>query len=463
VLSVAVLSVAALSVVFAGPAPPARAFSSLDVGVVSDLTWGISAADMDRTVSAMSDAGVKWARMNVNWDGVERDGKGLWNTGWLAQLDAAVSKARAAGIQVLMPFADGVPYWASADPAKYADGSGQHWNHYWRPVSWTDYADFSRTMVNRYKGQGVHAFQVWNEPDHTLFWPSGPNAGEYAQMLAAAQPAIRQADPGATVVLGGLSNNDYPYLRQLYAAGGRPYFDAVADHPYTGSDPTLCWSEAGTTTPAQGAFCGIESVRSVMVDAGDSAKTIWITEFGWSTAAPPLGVSEATQADYLTKAVTKLESYSYVAKAFWYNFRNSYWEANDPSNWEANLGLLRTDFSPKPAFTAFKSYAATAVVVGPPAVDTTAPVISGVTAQALAPSGEAVKWTTNEPSTSLVEYWVAGSSTVLSTGMDATLVTSHRAVLSSLSQRTKYSYRVRSTDGQGNASVSGTSSFTTKR
>jgi hypothetical protein len=36
-------------------------------------------------------------------------------------------------------------------------------------------------------------------------------------------------------------------------------------------------------------------------------------------------------------------------------------------------------------------------------------------------------------------------------------------VLSSLSQRTKYSYRVRSTDGQGNASVSGTSSFTTKR
>jgi len=49
--------------------------------------------------------------------------KGQLNTGWLADIDYAVRAARTAGIEILMPFADGVPYWASGDPAKYRDAS----------------------------------------------------------------------------------------------------------------------------------------------------------------------------------------------------------------------------------------------------------------------------------------------------------------------------------------------------
>lgn len=170
--------------------------------------------------------------------------------------------------------------------------------------------------MNRYKAMGVHTYEVWNEPNLARFWPSGPNASEYAAMLAAAYPVMKLPDPVATVLMGGLSKNDYNYLQALYSSGGRPYFDAVAVHPYTGKvDPTLCWNQGGTTKFAIDAFCGIEEVRRTMVDNGDSAKKMWLTEFGWSSSTTLYGVSEATQALYLTKAFTKLQSYPYLKAA----------------------------------------------------------------------------------------------------------------------------------------------------
>lgn len=45
--------------------------------------------------------------------------------------------------------------------------------------------------------------------------------------------------------------------------------------------------------------------------------------------------------------------------AAWYNFRNTYFEHDDPNNWEANLGLLHTDFTTKAAYAAYQNYAAT--------------------------------------------------------------------------------------------------------
>jgi len=360
------------------------ATSGLQVGVVGDITWGISQADIDRTVASMVTAGTRWVRAGVAWSGGEPDTKGVLNQGYLAQVDYAVTKARVAGIEVLMPISDGVPYWASADPAKYRDGSGDHWNKYWRPAINADYADFVRAMVGRYQALGVHAYEVWNEPNISRFWPSGPNAADYTSLLRAAYPAIKAADPTATVVLGGLSTNDYDYLAQLYAAGARSYFDAAAVHPYTGAvDPTWCWNQGGTAKLAKDAFCGIEEVHNTMVANGDSAKSIWLTEFGWSTTTGAYGVSEATQAEYLTKALDKIRSsYPYVQTAFWYNFRNNYWLNDAPADLEANFGLMRVDFSAKPAYTAMQSWTGGATVPTTTTVATTTTIAPTTTTKA---------------------------------------------------------------------------------
>jgi hypothetical protein len=46
-----------------------------------------------------------------------------------------------------------------------------------------------------------------------------------------------------------------------------------------------------------------------------------------------------------------------VQVAFYYGLRNDWWSHDDPRSMEACFGLLRTDFSPKPAYAAFRTYA----------------------------------------------------------------------------------------------------------
>ena len=333
------------------PAPAQAA----EKGTVPDVTWGASRSDVDRTVALMSDAGARWARLNVSWAAIEPNADDAYDPASLADLDYAVAKVRAAGIAVVMPVADSVPFWASGDPGKVVDLLGRHWDKRYRPSSMADYADFFAFVAGRYAPAGVHVYEVWNEPNLLQFWPSGVNAAEYKLMLQSAYGAIKSADPQATVLVGGLSQHDRDFLAQLYAAGARPYFDAVGDHTYPWGDPANCWND-GSGKRSRDTICGIEEVRRVMEANGDAAKQIWITEMGWSTYNGSGGVTEAQQADYLVKAYRRLESYPYVRAALQYSFRNVVWRGENPYDYGAHFGLLRIDFSRKPAYDAFKGY-----------------------------------------------------------------------------------------------------------
>ncbi|MFA6004252.1 MAG: Ig-like domain-containing protein, partial [Elusimicrobiota bacterium] len=98
--------------------------------------------------------------------------------------------------------------------------------------------------------------------------------------------------------------------------------------------------------------------------------------------------------------------------------------------------------------------------VEPPPSDTTAPAISAVAAGSLTSASAAISWTTNEASDSQVEF---GPTTAYgqSSALNASMLTSHSAALSSLNANTLYHYRVKSRDAAGNLGVSGDSTFTT--
>lgn len=331
-------------------------------GTVPDVSWGISSREIDRTVSEMKRAGVRWARLNVSWSSLEEKGKGKINQGYLSDIDQAVAKTRAAGIKALLSMADSVPYWASADPQKRVVGGRREWNPLYRPADFRDYADAFRFLVARYSRRGVRHFEVWNEPNHEYFWPSGPNPAEYAQMLKRAYQAAKAANPKAVVVAGALAQNDHRFLAGVYAAGAGRFFDAVSTHSYPRGNPQRCWNDAsGWRHPD--ALCAIENVRAVMMSNGDAAKRIWLDELGWSTCSNAylgcwrMGVSPKLQGTYIKRAYKLLERYPYVRAAFQYQFRDLYWGQASPDDWWQNLGLLRRDFSRKPAFAAYRSYA----------------------------------------------------------------------------------------------------------
>ncbi len=94
------------------------------------------------------------------------------------------------------------------------------------------------------------------------------------------------------------------------------------------------------------------------------------------------------------------------------------------------------------------------------APDTTPPVLSNITAGSVTSAGAAITWTTNEASTTQVEY---GATTAYggSTTLNSSLVTAHTATLSGLQAGTVYHFRVRSADAAGNVAVSGDQTFTT--
>jgi Bacterial Ig domain/Purple acid Phosphatase, N-terminal domain len=88
------------------------------------------------------------------------------------------------------------------------------------------------------------------------------------------------------------------------------------------------------------------------------------------------------------------------------------------------------------------------------------PVATGISASSITRSGATITWTTNQPSSSQVEFGVDVGRPILS-AVDASLVTSHRLVLTFLAPGATYYYRVRSVLAGGSQGVSGDSTFVT--
>ena len=132
-----------------------------------------------------------------------------------------------------------------------------------KPQNPADYADFVRYVAGRYAGR-VSAWEVWNEENTQRFWSTGPSPSSYVPLLQAAYPAVKQADPNALVVFGGVSQNDYAFIEGAYAAGAKGYFDVMAVHPYPGPNPPeAVWSQNGRIAP--NAFTGFKEVRASML------------------------------------------------------------------------------------------------------------------------------------------------------------------------------------------------------
>jgi polysaccharide biosynthesis protein PslG len=303
-----------------------------------------SPAELERDFDAVGSSGARWIRMDVNWDIVQRDGPSSYN--W-APFDRMVDAAGARGLHVLVTVLY-TPAWARA-PGGGANSP---------PASIANYAEFARATAVRYASRGVHAYEIWNEPNNSSFWAPRADPARYADMLQAASASIRSVDPQAVIVTGGMSpatddsRNVAPvtFLKQLYAAGVGKSFDAVGQHPY-------CWPAMPGEAQGWSAWYQMDgaatSLRSVMTANGDAGKQIWATEFGAPTGGPSGSfVGEDAQAQMVTRAYKLFDSYKWAGPLFWYAARDLGTSGDTRENF---FGLLRNDFTPKPAYAAFRA------------------------------------------------------------------------------------------------------------
>jgi polysaccharide biosynthesis protein PslG len=308
----------------------------------------LSSTDLAKYLDSMKAAGAGWLRFDINWDVIQYGGPSSYN--W-APFDAVVNAARARGLQLLGTILY-TPPWARA-----AGTSPQY-----PPTNLSDYSNFAKLAAQHFGSLGVHAYEIWNEPNIS-FWLPSPDPVRYTSMLKLAYAAIKQSDSTATVVSAGLSPygsygqsdaghmNPINFLEQMYAAGAKAYMDAVGWHPYNypyglGYAGWSAWSQMSATSP---------SARSVMTANGDSAKQIWLTEFGEPTGSSTRAVTDAAQAQFVTDAYSALKLWSWAGPAFLYSFRDV---GTDLTNIEDNFGIIHNDWSLKPAYSAYQTAAA---------------------------------------------------------------------------------------------------------
>lgn len=136
---------------------------------------------------------------------------------------------------------------------------------------------------------------------------------------------------------------------------------------------------------------------------------------------------------------------------------------SSPSSWlsggykiETKITADSTTFTKTKSFTLSRAARRGGGVGAGP--DVRPPIISDISASNIAKASANIRWTTNERSTSQVEYWSSPSKL---TPLDETLVYEHVVHLTDLTSATTYHYKTMSQDKQGNLAVSDGYTFTT--
>jgi hypothetical protein len=325
-------------------------------GVVWDQdVAAASAAVNEKQFGLMARTGVESVRTVFRWfDAQPKAGAGPS----FARTDDLVASAAASGIR-LLPVVMYAPGWARRTPGVATSP----------PARAADYAAFLEQLVARYGPRGsfwtehpelprrpVRRWQIWNELHLRYQWTVHSGGGGrfprgYVALLRAANAALRRANPGARVVLAGLTNDSSNHLRALYRAGGRRWFDLVALQTYTALPRHM--------------LMALRRVREIMSAAGDRRKQLLVTEMSWPAASGRTTIpsyhrrivtSDAGMARRLAagfRLAARDRRGFKLAGVFWYTWASSY----SPGSIFSYAGLGRFDgrrFAPRPAWGAYR-------------------------------------------------------------------------------------------------------------
>jgi hypothetical protein len=340
--AVAGLSALLAAALLAGPAAAGNPRAGQLGVAASGGIHNLAADELGRELDVARSAGARWLRFDLNWAVVQAGGKSSWN--W-APFDRVVRAARARNLKVLGTI------WYTPGWARPA-GTPPHR----APTNPRALRRFAGAVARRYKGLGVHHWEIWNEPNIRNAWAGRPSARAYGRLLAAAARGLRANDRHAVVITGGLAPaaNKGPdiapvtFLRALYRAGYKRSFDAVGHHPHM--FPYLPAKKAAWS-PWRQMFATRPSLRSVMVSHGNRGKKIWATEYGAPTGGDR-AVTASRQAQILTQGYRLWGGYKWAGPLFWFSIRD-----RGEVSWHTTCGLVRSDYGEKLSFQAYRRIA----------------------------------------------------------------------------------------------------------
>jgi len=214
----------------------------------------------DEHAQMVRQLGIRLVRHTIYWYNVERtDQPGVYDEAALKHYDEITQRAKDMGIELV--------YIIHGNPP------GAGWES--REATYQRFADFAAFMAKRYPS--VRYWELWNEWETTFtdifgaqreYFPPFEMGRCYGRMLQKAYPAIKQANPEAFVLIGGLSYGDpTAIIRGIYEQGARECFDVMNIHTY---GVPVNW----------GFVVSGYQAKAAMGEYGDSDRPLWNTEFG---------------------------------------------------------------------------------------------------------------------------------------------------------------------------------------
>lgn len=232
-------------------------------------------------LNAMKKIGVKFLRTDLHWKKREF-APGKWD---FKQTDKVVEAANKAGFEILMTIA----------------GSTNSIPKFYLPIMKNlDALDrYTRTIVKRYKGK-VKYWQVGNEQDSGSPAVSVRELNRrpdlYIEFLKVCSKAIRETDPDAVVLAGGLTSPGafiapYEYMEGMLSRGLAKYCDVLCIHPYP------------LDLDAEEAYPGpMRQIRKLMKKYNAEKMQLWADEVG-ETCGPMTGWTRFFKAAFKTAGI----------------------------------------------------------------------------------------------------------------------------------------------------------------
>ena len=285
-----------------------------------DLTvptgWGVNVniKDMDDDdINAIADAGAKWVRMDLLWARVEEK-PGVYN---FSKYDPVIDGFGRKGIRALLILDYGNKAYNVDAPRTDQDRSA--------------FANFAAAAVKHYRHKGV-IWEVWNEPNLSHFWAGQPNADEYAALVNAVVPAMRNVSSDEWIIGGASSRFDWKYLDECFSKGVLDHLDGVSIHPYRDQNAP------------ESVVADWEQLRTMVSKyAGARHITLICSEWGYSTYSA--GVSEREQGEFAEREYLANLSAG-VPLTIWYAWRD---RPEASSEKEQHFGMMDGNMRPKQA------------------------------------------------------------------------------------------------------------------
>lgn len=312
-------------------------------GVFLNVSARPDANTLNRTVDLAQTDNIGWLRIQMNWATIQPNAA----TADYRLYDEVVAHAVADHLHVLAVLGYSTP-WNTTAPATETRATQRE--HY-PPADLDAWSRFVFTTVRQYKAS-VHHWEIWNSPDVGFAPAAGQTcngswcgtAAQYAQLLAVAYRAVKQADNNAVVLFGGVAlAGDEWNPNFLYDVLTDP------DNPGAINFDVMAFKVYGSQ---QEALRRINYVKQQLAFGNAAARPMWVTEFGYpsdvakQTVQPYLN-GETGQASYLKDIATYLINLG-VRKVFWYQLFDT-----DPSDPFSSYGILTSALAKKQSYTAF--------------------------------------------------------------------------------------------------------------